>query len=115
MPKLCASTAAFWFSHVPRTRTQEFLDGVHRVLAPGAKVVLLDNRFVGGSSTPVAEQDDEGNTYQLRRLGDGSTHRVLKNFPSEPELRAAVAGSAGEVRFHEWPYFWALDYVVSAP
>jgi ubiquinone/menaquinone biosynthesis C-methylase UbiE len=110
-----AAFAAFWFSHVPRARTREFLDGLHRVLAPGAKVVLLDNRFVAGSSTPVAGQDDEGNTYQLRRLEDGSTHRVLKNFPSELELREAISGVAGEVRFHEWPYFWALEYFVSAP
>jgi len=106
--------AGFWFSHVPRARVAEFLAGFHRALVPGAKVVLLDNRFVNGSSTPVAEQDGEGNTYQLRVLADGSTHRVLKNFPSEAELRRAVAGIASEVRLREWQYFWALEYVVAS-
>jgi demethylmenaquinone methyltransferase/2-methoxy-6-polyprenyl-1,4-benzoquinol methylase len=48
-------------------------------------------------------------------LEDGSTHRVLKNFPSQAELRQAVAGMASEVRFHEWQYYWALEYVVNAP
>jgi demethylmenaquinone methyltransferase/2-methoxy-6-polyprenyl-1,4-benzoquinol methylase len=77
--------------------------------------VLLDNRFVQGSSTPIAERDAEGNTYQLRRLEDGSTYRVLKNFPAEHELHQAVKGVASEVRYHEWQYFWALEYVVAAP
>lgn len=108
-----AAFAGFWFSHVPRSRIGQFLSGLHRALAPGARVVLLDNRFVGGSSTPLAEQDSEGDTYQLRTLADGSRHKVLKNFPSEPELREAVAGAASEVRFHEWQYFWALEYVLA--
>jgi len=102
--------AGFWISHVPRSRMREFLQGLHAVLAPGAKVVLLDNRFVAGSSTPIAEEDAEGNTYQLRRLDDGTTHRVLKNFPSQPQLREDLAGLARDIRFHEWPYFWAVEY-----
>jgi SAM-dependent methyltransferase len=113
--RLEGAFAGFWFSHVPRSRVAEFLRGLHKALAPGARVVLLDNRFVQGSSTPIAEQDGDGNTYQLRKLEDGSIHRVLKNFPSELELRQAVAGVASEVRFHEWQYFWALEYVVAAP
>jgi hypothetical protein len=54
-------------------------------------VVFLDNRFVPGSSTPIAESDAEGNTYQVRTLADGSTHRVLKNFPDRDALMAIVA------------------------
>lgn len=109
-----AAFAGFWFSHVPRARVGEFIGELHRALAPGAKVVLLDNRFVPGSSTPIADQDREGNTYQVRRLEDGSAHRVLKNFPSEVELDEAVAGLASRVRYHEWQYFWALEYVLAA-
>lgn len=105
--------AGFWLSHVPRTRLEEFFSELHRALTPGAKVVLLDNRFVEGSSTPLSEQDAEGNTYQNRRLDDGSVHRVLKNFPSERSLREAVAGIATDVEYHEWQYFWALEYVVA--
>ena len=107
--------AGFWFSHVPRARVAEFLAGFHEALLPGAKVVLLDNRFVRGSSTPIAKQDSDGNTYQLRQLADGSTHEVLKNFPSEHALREAVAGAASEIRFREWHYFWSLEYVLAAP
>jgi demethylmenaquinone methyltransferase/2-methoxy-6-polyprenyl-1,4-benzoquinol methylase len=105
--------AGFWLSHVPKARIGEFFFGLHRTLLPGAKVVLLDNRFVEGSSTPLFEVDGEGNTYQARTLDDGSLHRVLKNFPSEAELREMVLGIAIDVRYHQWEYFWALEYVFS--
>lgn len=102
--------AGFWISHVPRRRVAEFLEALHRTLAPGARVVLLDNRYVEGSSTRIAEADAEGNTYQLRRLADGTAHRVLKNFPSECELRDALPSGCAGVRYHEWPYYWAIEY-----
>jgi ubiquinone/menaquinone biosynthesis C-methylase UbiE len=106
-----AAFAGFWFSHVPRARVGEFLAGLHRVLAPGSIVVLLDNRYVDGSSTPIAERDEAGNTYQVRSLRDGSTHKVLKNFPSKSDLLDAVYPAASQIRFYEWRYFWALEYV----
>jgi demethylmenaquinone methyltransferase/2-methoxy-6-polyprenyl-1,4-benzoquinol methylase len=107
--------AGFWFSHVPKSRVREFLLGFHAALEPGARVVLLDNLFVEGSSSPISERDAEGNTYQVRRLGNGTTHRVLKNFPSEHELRAVTEGLCTEVRYRAWQFFWALEYVAAMP
>jgi ubiquinone/menaquinone biosynthesis C-methylase UbiE len=107
--------AGFWLSHVPLLRVGDFLRGFHSALAPGAKVVLVDNRFVAGSNHALTDRDEDGNTYQLRQLDDGSQHRVLKNFPSEDDLRKAVGASASEVRYREWKYYWALEYVVDLP
>jgi ubiquinone/menaquinone biosynthesis C-methylase UbiE len=108
-----AAFAGFWFSHVPLSRRLEFLSGLNAAVGPDARIVFLDNRFVEGSSSPIAEQDAEGNTYQMRRLSDGTTHRVLKNFPSEAELRS-VAGRVGkQIRFVQWEYYWALEYEAS--
>lgn len=104
--------AGFWYSHIPRTRTRQFLTQLHLALAPGAKVVFLDNRFVEGSSTPISERDEEGNTYQVRRLDDGSTHRILKNFPTRSELNQVFHGIASDLTHHEWEYFWAIEYAV---
>jgi hypothetical protein len=84
--KFDAAFAGFWFSHVPKPRRVEFLRGLNSMLKSGAKVVLLDNRFIEGSSSPISEQDVDGNTYQSRKLIDGRTYRVLKNFPSETDL-----------------------------
>jgi demethylmenaquinone methyltransferase/2-methoxy-6-polyprenyl-1,4-benzoquinol methylase len=105
-----AAFAGFWHSHVPKSRVREFLRGLHARLEPGARVVLLDNRFVEGSSTPIAERDGEGNTYQLRTLQDGTTHRVLKNFPSESELRSLTEGLCSGLRYHAWQHYWAVEY-----
>jgi len=108
-----AAFAGFWFSHVPHERQVEFLVALNAALEPGAKVVFLDNCFVDGSSSAISEPDEQGNTYQSRSLSDGSTHRVLKNFPSEAQLRALVAGGLGvSPRYTCWPYFWAFEFCV---
>ncbi|NBO83660.1 MAG: class I SAM-dependent methyltransferase [Betaproteobacteria bacterium] len=112
---LSAGFAGFWWSHIPHARVGKFLRSFHAALEPGAPVVLLDNRFVPGSSTPITEQDAEGNTYQTRLLADGTSHRVLKNFPSKLELLAAVSPFATALRYHEWEYYWALEYATTSP
>ncbi|HYG55784.1 MAG TPA: methyltransferase domain-containing protein [Burkholderiales bacterium] len=98
--------AGFWWSHVPRQRVGEFLASLHARLEPGAKVLLMDNRYVEGSSTPIAETDADGNTYQHRRLADGSLNRVLKNFPTEEELRRQLPGA----RVTLLEYYWLAEY-----
>lgn len=109
--KFDVAFAGFWFSHVPIKRQREFLRGLHATLIPGAKVVLLDNRYVEGSSSPITEQDEEGNTYQTRTLSNGTTHRVLKNFPTEKELKERLTGLGTSVTLTTWQYYWALEYV----
>jgi ubiquinone/menaquinone biosynthesis C-methylase UbiE len=102
--------AAFWWSHVPKQRMRPFLRAFHRRFSPGAKVVFIDNAYVEGSSTPLSRRDESGDTYQLRKLDDGSEHEVLKNFPAAADLRAAVAGLATEVRVEFLKYYWTLSY-----
>jgi 2-polyprenyl-3-methyl-5-hydroxy-6-metoxy-1,4-benzoquinol methylase len=101
-----AALAVFWWSHVPRQEIGAFLASLHARLEPGARVVLMDNRYVEGSSTPITEIDAHGNTYQLRLLGDGSGVRVLKNFPSEDELRAHLPGLC----YEPLEYYWLAEY-----
>jgi demethylmenaquinone methyltransferase/2-methoxy-6-polyprenyl-1,4-benzoquinol methylase len=113
--KFNAAFAGFWFSHVPKNRRREFIRGLNALLFPGARVVLLDNLYVKGSSSPITEADADENTYQTRKLGDGSSHRVLKNFPSESELQSSIndLGSSGTYRF--WKHYWAFEYVAALP
>lgn len=109
--KFEAAFAGFWYSHIPIKRQREFLQGLNASLKPSAKVVLLDNRYVEGSSSLITEQDDEGNTYQTRTLGNGSKHRVLKNFPTEAELKDLLHGLGTSITFTTWQYYWALEYI----
>jgi demethylmenaquinone methyltransferase/2-methoxy-6-polyprenyl-1,4-benzoquinol methylase len=103
-----AGFAGLWFSHVPVSRRAEWLAQLHDRLQPGARVVLMDNRYVEGDSTPVTRFDTEGNGYQLRSLSDGSQHEVMKNFPTAAEFEGLLEGRSFE--FRELDYFWTLVY-----
>jgi len=105
--------AAFWWSHMPKSEIRRFLEGLRQVLSPGARLVFLDNVYVEGNSTPISRMDQEGNTYQLRRLEEGSIHEVRKNFPTSAELGAAVEGVASAVRIEFLRHYWFLDCVIS--
>ena len=100
--------AIFWWSHGSLGRIADFLASLHARLEPGARVVLMDNLYVDGSSTPIAERDAEGNTYQLRRLSDGTENRVLKNFPTEQDLRTHLAPH--HLSYRALEYYWLAEY-----
>jgi demethylmenaquinone methyltransferase/2-methoxy-6-polyprenyl-1,4-benzoquinol methylase len=105
-----AGLAAFWWSHLRKSEIKKFLAGFHRQFSAGALLAFVDNRFVPGSSTPISRADGEGNTYQLRRLENGTECEIRKNFPVENEVRNALADSAAEICWMELPYYWFLTY-----
>lgn len=110
-----AAFAGFWLSHVPLQRLPQWLVRLHARLQPGARVVFIDNLCVEGSSTPVHRHDEAGNGYQLRRLDDGSTHEVLKNFIGREQALAWLephVADAGSVRWTAHTHFWMLAYAL---
>jgi demethylmenaquinone methyltransferase/2-methoxy-6-polyprenyl-1,4-benzoquinol methylase len=108
-----AGFAGFWWSHVRRGVLPGFLEGLHRRLGPGAAMLFFDNRFVEGSSTPIARTDAAGDTCQERVLSDGSRYEVVKNFPSRSEVRQWLADAGGKaIRVEELDYYWCATYEV---
>jgi ubiquinone/menaquinone biosynthesis C-methylase UbiE len=115
-----AALVGFWWSHVPKQKLQVFLRGLHRRLAKGATVIVFDNAFVEGNSTPllrvdsdrnpISERDADGNTYQQRILDDGSSYQIVKNYPTEEELRRNLEGIAADVQVAFLKYYWFLQY-----
>src|SRR5215472_121061 len=57
----------FWWSHIGRADIPRFLAGVRARTGPGTTLVLVDNKYVPGSSTPISRTSPDGDTYQLRR------------------------------------------------
>lgn len=110
-----AAFAGLWFSHVPIEARRDFLASLHARLEPGSRVVFLDNSAVQLNDFPIAETDRHGNTYQHRTLRDGTTHRVLKNFPTEEELVGMLAGAATVTYYRPLQNFWLLEYRLNAP
>jgi demethylmenaquinone methyltransferase/2-methoxy-6-polyprenyl-1,4-benzoquinol methylase len=105
--------AGCWWSHVPLRRLAPWLQTLHDRLAPGARVVFLDNAYVPGSSTPIARRDADGNSYQLRQLDDGSVHEVLKNFPGRDEALACLGPRASDCEWIAHTHYWILSYTLA--
>ena len=106
--------AGFWVSHIRRHRLAEFLGRVHQRVGAGAggTVVLVDNRFVEGSNTPISRTDEHGNTMQKRRLTTGDEFEIVKNFLGEADLRVAAGAAAVDFEYRDLRYFWAARYGV---
>jgi demethylmenaquinone methyltransferase/2-methoxy-6-polyprenyl-1,4-benzoquinol methylase len=102
--------AGFWWSHVLLKDLDRFLASAVKAVAPGALLVFLDNRYVEGSSTPVSRRDAQGNSYQARKLDDGSSHEVLKNFPTEAELMQYASRHGQGARVDLLEYYWLLSW-----
>lgn len=105
-----AALACFWFSHIPISRRATFLDQFSGCLQPGSRVVLADNRYVGGSSSPIAHVDPSGDTYQRRLLENGKDFQVLKNFPEPDELVDVVKLIGVRPRLTLLDYYWIVDF-----
>jgi hypothetical protein len=88
----------FWLSHVPPTHFDRFWSLVGSCLAPGGRVVFVDEDERGAVHE---ERRSEGAVPTARRqLGDGRTFDIVKVFwnPAELERRLAAAGWDGTVR-----------------
>lgn len=105
-----ACFAGFWWSHLKLADVDRFLHGVVTKLQPRGTVVLVDNRYVPGGSTPISRTDSAGNTYQRRTLTGGGGYEITKNFPSAGELIDAATGHGVEPRLIELEYFWLLTF-----
>jgi demethylmenaquinone methyltransferase/2-methoxy-6-polyprenyl-1,4-benzoquinol methylase len=110
-----AVAAGFWLSHLARAEIPRWRDALHERLGAGARVVLFDNRFAEGSSSPISRWDESGDSFQVRRLESGEEHEVRKNFFEEPELQQRFSPGATELLVHESTYYWAVRYVIAAP
>lgn len=107
-----ACLAGFWWSHVPRAEQSPFLDGIRHSCGSGTLLVMFDNCEVEGETLPIARTDLEGNTFQIRRLPDGSRHEVLKNYPTDSALRKKLAVHARDIRLVRNDNFWLLTAIL---
>lgn len=102
----------FIWSHIRLQELNHFIDIINGLVQPGGTIVFIDNNFVEGSNLPLTGADDFSNTYQIRQLENGTTHRVLKNFPTEDFIRRLIIGKADELEFINLDYYWILKYQV---
>lgn len=102
--------AQFWWSHIPVAKVRSFLTTLHSQLAPGALVMFADTL-----QTRVGAQlgvDSDGDLVIRRKLRNGTPHEIIKNLPTEAELRGALADFADDLVYkrHEFLGWWIVSY-----
>lgn len=100
----------FIWSHIKLQDLNDFIEMANSLVKNGGTIVFMDNNYVEGSSLPLAEKDDSGNTYQTRVLENRTTHKVLKNFPTEVFIRQLLTNKASDINFINLQYYWILKY-----
>lgn len=105
-----AAFAQYWYSHVPQRELQGFLDTLHSKLQPGALVLFTDELLYHIDGI-TRRTDEYGDIWEERPMRDGSRAETMKNFPTEQELRQAVAGMQ-DITYREYDaeQLWTLSY-----
>jgi len=106
--------AHLWWSHVPKQRQQEFLSHFVSRLQPRAALLMIDQVYVNGFSYPMSRRGRHGDRYELRVLGNGKTHQIVKNYPETEELQQSLAEVCDEIRITRLHYFWAVSARIRA-
>lgn len=96
-----AAFSADWFSHIPRQLIPKFLRGLNERLLPGSPIIIIDMLSRPELEAEFSHLDIDGNRICRRTLPDGGAYLVVKNFPSEVELRTCLDGFATDFEFFE--------------
>lgn len=105
-----AGVANFWLSHVPRARMQAFLRGFHGRLQANAVVFMADNVYVSGVGGALIRRPGHEDTFKVRRLADGSTHEVRKNYYDARFLHRLLGPFGCDLKVTEATCFWWVTY-----
>lgn len=77
---------AFWLSHVPPDKIDEFLGKVYESIKLRGRVFIIDSRFSEISSAKNHDLRDEEAIYQIRKLNDGREFQIFKVYYQPDEL-----------------------------
>lgn len=82
---------AFWLSHVPESKFEQFCSLVRRALAKRGRVFFIDSRREP-TSTASDHNPADKDGISLRRLNDGRTFEIYKIFYDGPALERRLSG-----------------------
>lgn len=101
----------FIWSHILRQDLDDFLYKIRSFLKPASTVAFIDSKqVIGGShdSKTITKTDDLGNTYQQRKLENGTSHIILKNFPSQDFLFQKLSKFFTSIDYINLDYYWIV-------
>jgi len=101
--------AHLWWSHVERQKCESFLSHFASRLRPAATLLMIDQLYVEGFTSPLSREDRWGNQYTVRKLKDGSTYEIIKNFPRPGEPEEFFKKMCKNINVLRLQHFWALS------
>jgi ubiquinone/menaquinone biosynthesis C-methylase UbiE len=96
----------FWLSHVPEERFELFWEKLKRALRPGGRVFFVDSSRNDRASAVDHKLSEPHDPTMLRRLADGSEHRIVKRFYEPESLRKRLEDLGWNVEVHSTPAFF---------
>lgn len=94
----------FWISHVPWARFEHFWELVEQCLAPGGRVLFIDDAY----RTDDELIEGEASSTIQRRLRDGSTHRAVKVPHTAAGLQRELSRLGWDIAVQQTrgPFYW---------
>jgi hypothetical protein len=83
---------------------------LHDRVGPGSPVFMADNVYIEGLGGTLMKGPGSPDTYKIRRLKDGTTHEIVKNYFSAAELKYIFKDFADELHIEIGQCFWWLKY-----
>jgi ubiquinone/menaquinone biosynthesis C-methylase UbiE len=97
---------SFWLSHVPEERFDAFWEKLRRALEPDGRIFFVDSSRHDLASAVDHKLSAPEDPTMLRRLADGSEHRIVKRFYEPESLRGRLAELGWSVEVHSTPTFF---------
>lgn len=103
--------SGLWWCHIPKAKTHSFLNTLHSKLKPGARVLHICQ--LEDLDSKNHKIDSDGNTIALRK-SDSRMYHILKNIPSEQELKEILAPAARDIQYLRYPDsgLWSVAYSI---
>lgn len=104
--------AGFIWSHILLQDLDKILVKVKSFLKPNGTIIFIDGKAVAGTNHDlknITKTDEFGNTFQNRKLENGTSHLVLKNFPTRDFLIQKLSSIANEINFINLKYYWIVS------
>jgi SAM-dependent methyltransferase len=108
-----AGVLNFWLSHIPQAFLHEFLRRFHERLCSGAAVFIADSVHLPGAGGRLVRQSASGDTFEPRRLADGSERCVMENHCDADLLRGLLEPHAAGLEIHSGSCYWWSTYTVA--
>lgn len=109
--KFDAFFGGFIWSHILLQELDNFILNASKNLEAKSILAFIDSKQVPNSNHDkrrISKTDKYGNTFQTRKLENGATYSVLKNFPTKEFLEQKISFVAEEIQYIELENYWIL-------